>query len=76
MSSPGVDDPLENEEQLADQMDALPYMCRLQYAHTQEYLCGIMDPLISAVPERTSPGTAWQARIHTDCRICYSGQCA
>ena len=56
MSSPGVDDPLDNEEQLADQMDALPYMCRLQYARTQEYLCGIMDPLISAMSERQASG--------------------
>ena len=56
MSSPSVDDPLDNEEQLADQMDALPYMCRLQYAHTQEYLCGIMDPLITAASERASSG--------------------
>lgn len=56
MSSPGVDDPLDNEEQLADQMDALPYMCRLQYARTQEYLCGIMDPLISACSERQASG--------------------
>ena len=58
MSSPSVDDPLDNEEQLADQMDALPYMCRLQYAHTQEYLCGIMDPLITAASEQTGSGKA------------------
>ena len=66
MSSPAVDDPLENEEQLADQMDALPYMCRLQYAHTQEFLCGIMDPLIAAASERTASG-ARSARVARPC---------
>ena len=56
MASSGIEDPLDNEEQLGDQMEALPYMCRLQYTSTQDYLCGLADPLISALQERAASG--------------------
>ena len=56
MANPAIEDPLDNEEQLGDQMEALPYMCRLQYASTQDYLCGLADPLISAASERAASG--------------------
>lgn len=42
------EDPLDNEEQLQDQLDSLPYLCRFQYGETAEYLAGLTDPLIAA----------------------------
>ncbi|KAI3436525.1 hypothetical protein D9Q98_005942 [Chlorella vulgaris] len=44
----GGEDPLDNEEQLQDQMDSLPYLCRFQYSETAEYLTSLSDPLIAA----------------------------
>jgi exportin-7 len=44
----GGEDPLDNEEQLQDQLDSLPYLCRFQYAETAEYLTSLTDPLIAA----------------------------
>ena len=53
----GGEDPLENEEQLADQMDALPFLCRFQYARTCSYLVALMDPLLAAYTAAASnPG--------------------
>ena len=42
------EDPLDNEEQVADQMDALPYMCRFQYEHAAQRIAQRMDPLLEA----------------------------
>lgn len=44
----GIEDPLENEEQLQEQLDAIPYLARFDYAKTSEYLCTIIDPLMAA----------------------------
>ena len=41
------EDPLDNEEQLSDQMDSLPYLCRFQYADTAEFLLGLLDPRLA-----------------------------
>uniref|UniRef100_A0A061RU54 Ran-binding protein n=1 Tax=Tetraselmis sp. GSL018 TaxID=582737 RepID=A0A061RU54_9CHLO len=46
-----ADDPLDNEEQLQDQMDSLPYLCRFQYEKMSKYICSIMDPILSAFSE-------------------------
>ena len=43
-----AEDPLENEEQVQDQMDSLPYMCRFQYEHAAELITSRMDPLLAA----------------------------
>ena len=43
----GGDDPLDNEEQLSDQMDSLPYLCRFQYGDTAEYLLNLLDPRLA-----------------------------
>ena len=54
----GGEDPLENEEQMTDQMDALPFLCRFQYERTCSYLTSLMDPLMSAYSAAaSSPGT-------------------
>ena len=45
LAAGGADDPLDNEEQLADQMDSLPFLARFQYEATAEYLAGLFDPL-------------------------------
>lgn len=41
------EDPLDNEEQLQDQLDSLPHLCRFQYAPTAEFLASLADPLIA-----------------------------
>ena len=54
------EDPLDNEEQVADQMDALPYMCRFQYEHAAQRIAARMDPLLAAyskVRARARPAT-------------------
>ncbi|PSC72660.1 exportin-7 isoform X2 isoform A [Micractinium conductrix] len=43
-----AEDPLDNDEQLQDQLDSLPYLCRFQYSETAEYLTSLTDPLIAA----------------------------
>ena len=48
LSNEQMEDPLENEEQLQEQMDSLPYMCRFQYDQSVELLMGRMDPIIAA----------------------------
>ena len=55
------DDPLDNEEQLQDQMDSLPYMCRLQYSRSATYLSSLADPIISALQSRLQAGAASHA---------------
>ena len=44
----GLDDPLDREEELQDQMENLPYLCRFQYEESCKYLCGLMDPVVDA----------------------------
>ena len=51
----GLEDPLDKEEELQDQMDSLPYLCRFQYDDTCTYICGILDPVIEAFSSCTSP---------------------
>jgi hypothetical protein len=43
-----TEDPLESEEQLQEQMDSLPYMCRFQYEYAVELIVGRMDPIVAA----------------------------
>ena len=45
------DDPLDNDEQLQDQLDSLPYLCRFQYDKMSKYLCSLMDPIINLYSE-------------------------
>lgn len=42
----GLEDPLEMEEQLSEQLESLPALCRFQYEHTCGYLCTLLDPLL------------------------------
>lgn len=42
----GLEDPLDKEEELQDQMDSLPYLCRFQYENTCTYICSLLDPVI------------------------------
>jgi hypothetical protein len=50
----GGDDPLDNEEQLADQMDSLPFLARFQYEASAKYLTGLFDPLAVLYKARES----------------------
>lgn len=40
------DDPLENEDQLQDQLDNLPHLCRFRYEDTMKRLISLIDPLL------------------------------
>ena len=44
----GVEDMLENDEQLQDQFDALPYMCRFRYEESCTFICSVLDPAMNA----------------------------
>ena len=43
-----TDDPLDNDEQLQEQLDSLPYLCRFQYEQTSKYLLSLLDPTLQA----------------------------
>ena len=59
LQDPSIEDMLQNEEQLQDQFDSLPYLCRFRYEETSAYLCSLMDPVVAAFAELAggaSPG--------------------
>lgn len=43
-----LEDMLDNEEQLGEQMDALPYLVRFQYDKSAQLITRLMDPLVDA----------------------------
>ena len=45
-SDGSLEDPLEAEEQLSEQLESLPQLCRFQYEATCGYLCSLLDPLL------------------------------
>lgn len=45
-SDGSIEDPLEAEEQLSEQLESLPQLCRFQYEATCAYLCSLLDPLL------------------------------
>jgi hypothetical protein len=59
----GGDDPLDNEEQLADQMDSLPFLARFQYEASAKYLTGLFDPLAVLYKARAKVGRPCSARF-------------
>jgi exportin-7 len=50
-SDGSIDDPLEAEEQLSEQLESLPQLCRFQYEATCGYLCSLLDPLLQRYGE-------------------------
>lgn len=54
----GNEDPLDNEEQMADQLDAIPFLCRFQYRPTADFLLAFMQPLSSSYKDAAVPGKA------------------
>jgi exportin-7 len=51
LQNPSVEDMLENEEQLQEQFDCLPFLCRFQYEDLSKYLCSLTDPLVKGFTE-------------------------
>lgn len=45
------EDPLDNEEQLQDQLDSLPYLCRFQYEKTSKYIISLLEPVLQSYTE-------------------------
>ena len=40
----GPDDPLDNEEQLTEQLDTLPSLCRFQLQQASSYVLSLFEP--------------------------------
>jgi exportin-7 len=59
----GGEDPLDNDEQLGDQLDALPFLCRFQYDATSAYLLALMDPVLVAYQAAAAGGTACSPQL-------------
>ena len=57
LANSNLDDPLENAEQLAEQMESLPFIFRFEYEDMNTYFCSIMDPLVTAYSRGVVPGT-------------------
>ena len=60
------DDPLDNEEQMLEQMDSLPYPCRFQYEKTSELICSLLDPLAASYGKGCVPGEQLTTFGHDD----------
>jgi exportin-7 len=58
---PTVEDPMENEEQLQEQLESLPYLCRFQYERMTTYLCSVLDPLLQQYQQVSSVGLTFNA---------------
>ena len=56
MANQTIDDPLENAQQLADQMESLPFIFRFEYENMSSYFCALMDPIITAYSQGLVPG--------------------
>jgi len=46
-NSTASEDPLDNEEQLQDQLESLPHLCRFRYETTVTFLTALLDPAIA-----------------------------
>ena len=66
------DDPLDNEDQMAEQMESLPYPCRFQYDKTSEYLCSLLDPLAASYAKGLVPGETLQAAASSLLHLAYN----
>jgi len=49
-----LEDMLDNEEALAEQLDALPYLVRFQYDKSAAFITRLLDPLLDAFSKATS----------------------
>lgn len=46
LQSGSLDDILQSEENLADQLDSLPFLCRFQYEKAAAFMAGFLDPAV------------------------------
>ena len=69
LANTALDDPLENAEQLADQMDSLPFIFRFEYEEMNQYFCSVMDPIVAAYSRGLAPGAAGSL-----CMLCLKPQ--
>ncbi len=67
----GSEDPLDNDEQLQDQMDSLPYLCRFKYEDTAKYLTSLMDSLVAAYLEAASGQPSEFFQHVLGCHMCW-----
>ncbi|PTQ44848.1 hypothetical protein MARPO_0017s0001 [Marchantia polymorpha] len=64
------EDPLEHREQLQDQLDSLPYLCRFQYEKTSSYIIDRLEPVLEAY---TNAGRFSTSKTSSDL-TCVEGQ--
>lgn len=69
LANTALDDPLENAEQLADQMDSLPFIFRFEYEEMNQYFCSVTDPIVAAYSRGLAPGAAG-----SPCMLCLNPQ--
>ena len=63
LANSNLDDPLENAEQLADQMESLPFIFRFEYEDMSKYFCSLMDPVVTAYSRGLAPGLPWSSDL-------------
>lgn len=75
----GIEDPLEMEEQVSEQLESLPALCRFQYEPTCAYLCSLLDPLMAsygdAGPQAGSAAIAPQLAVVEGQLAWYAARC-
>ncbi|GJP36962.1 hypothetical protein CLOM_g1463 [Closterium sp. NIES-68] len=53
------EDPLDNDEQLQDQLDNLPYLCRFQFDRTSKFIISHLEPVMQSYTE----AARWQPAV-------------
>ncbi|CAI7934492.1 unnamed protein product [Closterium sp. NIES-54] len=53
------EDPLDNDEQLQDQLDNLPYLCRFQFDRTSKFIISHLEPIMQSYTE----AARWQPAV-------------
>jgi exportin-7 len=56
LSADPNEDPMENEDQLVDQLDSASPLCRYQYDRTAEFLLNLFDPLVAKLQALATQG--------------------
>jgi hypothetical protein len=62
------EDPLDNEEQLQEQLESLPYLCRFKSDTMSQYLCQAFDQALarySALGQGTTPSSAIEMEVRS-----------
>ena len=70
MQGQAPEDPLDNEEQLQEQLESLPYLCRFKCDTMSAYLCQSFDHALqrySALGQGATPNSTIEMEVRTIC---------